>query len=236
MLDTPTEKIRGFNTYESLSSVINKIKEDKAYFDFVIVSGDISQATTEKSYQLFYDTLAQLKKPIYCIPGNHDNPALLNRFFPHTPTDSVTSIKHNNLLLILVNTQVKGQQYGRISENNLTKISTLLRNNSDLNAIITLHHPPISINSQWMDNIGLKNSNIFLQLVQRHQNLKLILSGHVHQEINTTHQHIKVFTTPSTCYQFKPNVNSMQYDESLPAYRLVKISNNGTIDSHVYRL
>lgn len=180
--------------------------------------------------------MKRLKKPVYCIPGNHDDPELLYEHFPNTPINTVTSLKHNNNLLIFVNTQVSSQQYGLIKKNDLTDISRLLDNNRNLNAVIILHHPPVLINSEWMDNIGLKNAVAFMQSVQQYQNLKLILCGHVHQTINTTHQHIQIFATPSTCYQFKPHSKKMQYDNLSPAYRHVKIDDTGTITSQVHRL
>ena len=177
-----------------------------------------------------------MNKPVYCIPGNHDDPELLSSFYPNTPVNTVTSITHNEFLIIFVNTQVKDRQYGYINENNLNEISELLDKNTGLNAVIVLHHPPVLISSEWMDKIGLKNGKSFLKSLENHKNLKLILFGHVHQEINTTHQHIQIYATPSTCYQFKPKTETMQYDKLSAAYRLVKISNNGTIESQVYRV
>ena len=87
-----------------------------------------------------------------------------------------------------------------------------------------------------MDDIGLKNADKILKSIENYQNLKLIIFGHIHQEINTTHKHIQIYGTPSTCYQFKPETQNMQYDDLAPAYRLVNIDINGTIQSQVYRV
>lgn len=228
--------MRGYNTFKSLSSVIQKIIKDEVSFDFIIVSGDISQTSTKKSYQLFNSTLQQLEKPIYCIPGNHDDPALLNTFFPDSPINNVTSIEHASTLLIFVNTQIINQQYGQISKDNLIQISALLASKKHLQGIIVLHHPPVTVKSEWMDNIGLKNGPEFLQSINKYKNLKLILFGHVHQEIDTEFAHIRLFATPSTCYQFAPSEKTIQYDNQSPGYRLIKINTEGTIISQVSRI
>jgi len=217
-------------------SVIKKIKQDRLSFDFIVVSGDISQTCTEKSYQLFSTIMKELEKPVYCIPGNHDDPEQLNHFFSISPINNITSIEHDSTLLIFVNTQVKKQQYGEISAINLKQISALLDSKKQLHAVIVLHHPPVDIKSEWMDNIGIKNGIEFMQSIKEYKNLKLILFGHVHQEIDIRFEHIQLCATPSTCYQFKPYETTMQYDDKLPGYRLININNDGIIHSQVSRL
>jgi len=180
--------------------------------------------------------MKKLTKPVYCIPGNHDNPELLNHYFPNTPVNTVTSIKHQDSLLIFVNTQVLNQQYGYINAHDINEISRLLDTNRKLNAVIVLHHPPIAVNSKWMDTIGLKNADKLMKAVHIHKNVKLMLFGHVHQEINSRFKHIQLFATPSSCYQFKPNTDTIQYDDLSPAYRHVKIDQTGAISSQIYRL
>jgi len=236
LLDDIHEDIRGFNTYESLNAVIQKIKDEQTDFEFIVVSGDISQTNNLKSYQLFKNTLQKLDKPVYCIPGNHDNPQLLKTFFPKTPINNITSIEHDNNLILFINTQVKNEQFGQISESNLYEISQLLDAKKQLSAIIVLHHPPVATKSEWMDNIGLKNGPDFLASVRQYPNLKLILFGHVHQQIDASFQHVQLCATPSTCYQFKPGTPTIEYDKLTAGYRLVKITNDGTIHSSVSRI
>lgn len=213
-----------------------QIKADKPSCDFVLVSGDISQSCTEKSYQLFADTVSDFNLPVFCIPGNHDDPVLLQTHFPHTPVNQISSVMMDNTLIMLVNTQVKQQQYGHVNSENIKQICDLLNNHRDKQAIIVMHHSPLNINSEWMDKIGLNNGDEFIQAVAEHDNLKLILFGHVHQAIDKKYKHIQLFATPSTCYQFKPEKADMVYDNLKPGYRFVKISPDGTIFSHIKRI
>jgi len=235
LTNNASENIRGFNTVESLKNVVKAIQEKNPAFDIIIVSGDISQTCTEESYALFVSILKPLGKPVYCIPGNHDDASLLQRFFPDTPTDTISVVEQNSSRIILVNTQLKHQQYGFISSDNLKRIIDTLESSNKIH-LLALHHPPLSIGSQWMDDIGLKNGAELLKYVEGFENLKLILYGHVHQEIKTNHRHIQIFATPSTCYQFLPESENTVYDDRAPGYRLVKINDNGTIESAVYRI
>jgi Icc protein len=66
--------------------------------------------------------------------------------------------------------------------------------------------------------------------------VKTISFGHIHQEIKQTHQHMTFLGSPSTCYQFKPQQQSMSLDNQDPAYRVVTLKNDGKIETCVYRV
>ena len=128
------------------------------------------------------------------------------------------------------------QQHGHIKDDDMKEIDSLLSTSKDLKSIIVLHHPPIKLMSQWVDNIGLINGEEFIQMIKKHLNLKLVLFGHAHQEVCKNIDHIQIYGTPSTCYQFKPKTEFMEYDNLPPGFRLVKVSTNGTITTNVFRI
>ncbi|MCQ6463558.1 3',5'-cyclic-AMP phosphodiesterase, partial [Vibrio parahaemolyticus] len=67
-------------------------------------------------------------------------------------------------------------------------------------------------------------------------NVKGILCGHVHQDINVIHKGIRVMATPSTSVQFKPNSDDFALDTTSPAWRELELNTNGDITTHVDRL
>ena len=70
---------------------------------------------------------------------------------------------------------------------------------------VFMHHPPVFVGSQWVDQLSPVSLGVFANLVEEFEQLKLVVCGHVHQEYYTQIFHADVFTTPSTCVQFKPN-------------------------------
>ena len=72
----PSGSLRGINTLNSLRRVLRDVVARKFAFDAVICTGDIVNDEPE-GYAHFARELGVLDKPVYCIPGNHDDPARL---------------------------------------------------------------------------------------------------------------------------------------------------------------
>jgi len=236
LLDQNTKSLLDINTYESLSKVIQDITQKKLKYDFLLITGDISQDGSKESYELFSSLIKTLNKPIYCLPGNHDDPSLLKNIFKQSPNQAISVNQIQNHLLILLNSHIENLVSGKISTNQLDQLNNILKTNANRPVIIALHHQPININSPWMDNISLENGDELLTLLENFPMVKMILFGHIHQEINTNHQHIKIFGTPSTCYQFKPQSQTMLVDQLRPGYRNIKLLDDGTIKTELCRI
>ena len=82
-----------------------------------------------------------------------------------------------------------------------------------------------------------KNSEDFWRQMSAFTHLKAIISGHTHQEQVRHYQGVTVYSTPSTCYQFKPFADEFAYDKrAQPGYRWLQLANNGKVASWVERL
>ncbi|HKK16822.1 MAG TPA: phosphodiesterase, partial [Gammaproteobacteria bacterium] len=103
-------------------------------------------------------------------------------------------------------------------------------------ALIVLHHPPVSIGSPWMDKMGLKNPADLFSVLERHEQVRAVIWGHIHQEFSGSHGDIRLLATPSTCVQFKPGAGEYEKDPLAPGYRVLKLYNSGTIESHIVRV
>ena len=58
---------------------------------------------------------------------------------------------------------------------------------------------------------------------------------HIQPNLND-HFLVRIFGTPSTCFQFTPNSHNFSLDKTMPGYRLIKLNENGQIESEVTRL
>ncbi len=226
----------GIPTAESLKSVITMIQKNHSNIDLVLATGDISQDGSLKSYELFQKQLNQLSACSLWAAGNHDNFSCLKDI----PSFQKHLIKQQNLgefwRVITLNSQSIGENYGKISKEELNKLSQSLQCNPDKYHLICLHHPVFSCTNKWLNEIKLQNSWELLESLEQHLNARVVLCGHIHQEFEAYYRGTYLFATPSTCIQFAPNSEDFKIDELAPGYRWIKLFDDGTIDTGISRI
>jgi len=232
LLDHPDDKFHGLNTRNSLVTVLSQSLARYPDIDFVLFTGDISQTGNKQSYNIFQSIIQHYDLPIYCIPGNHDSPGLLQKLIPSSPSDNISIINFSSFSLVLVNSRVEGRNHGEIRQRCMQQLEEHL--NHHQMTIVAIHHPPISVNSKWLDDLGLQNQNEFLRIINKHSGNTLVLSGHVHQEADYQRNKLRILTTPSTCHQFEANCDHMNRTNTPPAYRYIRLTASGDIETRVH--
>ncbi|MCW8962145.1 MAG: metallophosphoesterase [Gammaproteobacteria bacterium] len=234
LLDHPDEKFHGLNTRSSLERVLSQGLSRYPDIDFLLFTGDISQTENGQSYDIFQSIIQQYHLPVYCVPGNHDSPRLLQNLIPSSPNEAISIINFSSFSLVLVNSRVVGQNYGKISPRCLQQLQEHLHLNQHQMTIVAIHHPPLKTNSKWLDDLGLQNQTEFLRIINKHPGNTLVLSGHVHQEIDYQRGKLRILTTPSTCHQFEANCDHMNRTNTPPAYRYIRLTASHNIETRVH--
>lgn len=235
LLDDPEDTFHSLNTKKSFETVLSHCQLHNPDIDFMLLTGDISQTGSGKSYELFDSVLQQCDLPVFCVPGNHDTPKLLQRVIHDCPDDSINIIQLGKFTLVLINSWVANNHHGMISQQCLQQLQDHLENSINQFNIIAIHHPPVLINSKWLDELGLKNQTEFLQIIKKHNQHALLICGHVHQEVDQQLDKLRLLATPSTCHQFKANSDFMhRLDTSSPAYRVVELKASNIIKTKVH--
>jgi Icc protein len=229
------KSLLGVTTYDSLSAVINLLKQDETPPDLILLSGDLSQDNSEASYLNIVDLFQTFSIPVYCFPGNHDDVPLMTRFFPQGNISDLKNIVLDHWQLILLNSQKTGAVEGFLDDLQLEFMQECLRNHPDHHAMVAFHHQPVPVGSAWVDHLGLKNADIFWDILKKYPQVKTVLFGHVHQEFVGTKNGIAIYSTPSTCIQFKPNTSEFALDRLPPAYRWIDLKSNGEWVTQVVR-
>ncbi|MDA9556352.1 3',5'-cyclic-AMP phosphodiesterase [Vibrio sp.] len=237
LFETREGNLLSVSTNDSFLAVIEAIAEQGTNFDAVLATGDISQDHTEQSYQYFVDNISALKSPCFWLPGNHDEQSLM-----HSSLDQAPIYDHKHVLLgehwqcILLDSQVSGVPHGGLNQDQLDFLVHSLDQHPERHALILLHHHPILVKSEWLDQHTLKNSESFWSALKGYSNVKAVLCGHVHQEMDTMHNDVRVLSTPSTCIQFKPLSDQFALDQRSPGWREIHLHKNGHIETSVKRL
>jgi Icc protein len=161
----------------------------------------------------------------------------------HLPSSYIsldTALHIGKWRLLLLSSVVAGAVYGHLDSSELERLESMLQAEPDYPTLIAFHHPAIPINSQWMDQISLDNQEEFWAICDRYPQVQVVLNGHAHQDFQqiheTPHNSVICLVTPSTCIQFAPQNHKFQIDSQPPGFRHLRLYDDGSIETEVYRL
>ena len=229
------ELLGGVNTTGTLLDVIADVARQQDV-DLVLLTGDLAETPSVETYRKLAQILQQVNLPVYCLPGNHDEPGIMQRLLNTGNVSTANFLTGGNWSIILLNTYEAGEQGGYLSADELSGLEAALERSSDRHVLICLHHHPVDIHSAWMDAMGLKNSEALFQVLDRHNNIRGIIWGHIHQEFSTTRNGVLLLGSPSTCIQFRQQSDEAGIDTRPPAYRSLTLMENGSIRTRIHWL
>lgn len=103
--------------------------------------------------------------------------------------------------MILLDSQVSGVPHGELSAYQLDWLKMKLAENPARHSLVVLHHHLLPTNSAWLDQHNLRNAHEFSEVLAQFNNVKGILYGHIHQEVDGYWQGYQTMATPATCIQ-----------------------------------
>lgn len=235
LVGDPHGTLRGVMTRDSLQQVLTHAATAIRASDALLVTGDLVHDDAE-GYQGIIALLGELGKPVLCLPGNHDDPELMRQALASSPFDYCPSRRFGAWQVILLDSVIPGEAGGLLRPEELARLESALIAAPSAPTLVALHHHPISTGSAWLEPIGLANAAEFFDLVQRYPQVKVVLWGHVHQQQDAQRGSLRLFGTPSTCIQFRANSADFALATLPPAYRVLRLQDDGQIQSAVHHL
>lgn len=226
----------GVNTFESLKHVINYARQGNWPPDGILLTGDLVHDPTAQAYKNLLSVLEEMDVPVICLPGNHDSPDVMRNELNTGKISTKKLIVSDDWLIIMLDTVIENTHSGRLASSELELLDQYLQLHADKFSLICLHHPPVKIGSPWMDAMGLENSTDLFSIVDKHNHIKGILWGHIHQEFNSKYKDILLMAAPSTCVQFKPGTDKYTKDDIPAGYRNIRLYCNGKIETEIVRI
>lgn len=196
--------------------------------DLVLATGDLTRDGAREEYEALKAAFASLAMPVYLLPGNHDDRAMLRAVFGeqgYLPDDGFLhyTIEEPPLRIVALDTQIPGESRGELCASRLAWFEATLDAAPERPTLIAMHHPPFSTGLPEFDRIGLSGAEAMGAIVARHPQIETILCGHVHREITLRWHGTLVTVTPSAAYQYplelKESAGFRPVDEP-PACRL----------------
>lgn len=226
-------ELRGTVTADSLQQVLDHYSAGDWRADRVLVTGDLIQDDSAEAYDRFRQSLLPLNMRVHCIPGNHDIRALMQKTCRMPPFSYCAYEEIGDWLLIGLDSCVKDDAGGRVSADELDRLSETIAESAAKHVMVCLHHPPVAMGSAWLDTVGLRNGKEFLKRLKSAGRVRLAVFGHVHQDFETDYKGIRIIATPSTCRQFKAGSDEFAVDDKPPAYRRITLSGDGSFETEV---
>lgn len=233
ILPEPDDTLLGIDTCYYLDKVIKSATESSHNFDFCLLTGDLAQHAQAKSYHRLLVSLKKLRIPCMCLPGNHDDFQVMQTILNDKNINCHRQRLIGNWHIIGLNSQLKGSAGGFLAQEELTFLEKILATETQKHVLLALHHHSVPTNSLWMDTMIIKNAAEFLNLIGRYPRVKAIINGHIHQTMDLMKDGLRILTTPSTCFQFKPYSTSFALDDLTSGYRWLKLYPDGTVETGV---
>jgi Icc protein len=225
----------GMNTRESLQRVVELVRRQQPHIDLMLATGDLSQDGTLESYQQFRALTAAIGAPMRWIPGNHDEPQIMAHAAVHSDLlEPVVDV--GNWRVTLLDSAVPGSVPGYLQDQQLQLLAQALSEAPSRHHLVCFHHHPVPIGCAWMEPIGLRNPEALFAVLDRFPQVKAVLWGHVHQEIDCERNGVRLLASPSTCIQFAPGSEDFSVSEQAPGYRWLRLHADGRLETGVERL
>ena len=228
-----SRELYGVDTAKSFRLVLAAALGDGPRPDAIVVTGDIGDDFSAGAYGHFRDAFAGCGAPVYVLPGNHDDPALMATLLDDRGFQYCGRARVGAWGLVLLDTHVPGRAHGLLADSELQRLQSDLSVLGDVPVLVCLHHPPVPIGSAWLDGVGLENGAAFLEVLDRNPQVRGVIAGHVHQEFERQRGAVRLLTTPSTCAQFTPRTPHCVMDVRPPGYRRLSLQGDGTLVTRV---
>ena len=231
-------ELLGINTQASFSQVLSEIQQQQYDYDLVLATGDLVQDNSDEGYFRFRQEVKALNnKMVFWIPGNHD---FQPKMFEILKEDSVSAKKHillgDKWQILLLDSQVQGVPHGQLEAEELDWLKLKLQEYPERYSLVVLHHHLLSTGSAWLDQHNLRNANELAEVLAPFKNVKALLYGHIHQQVDSEWLGYQVMATPSTCIQFKADSNTFALDVAQPGWREIDLHADGHIETRVKRI
>jgi 3',5'-cyclic AMP phosphodiesterase CpdA len=195
------------DTASMLKAAVSHVQTLPQQPDLLLITGDLVDQGQPEEYAHLKEILAPLPYPMLLVPGNHDDRHAMRQAFPHllvTPSTEHWQFCHQEatwpLRIIGLDTVDPGQSGGFLCADRLTWFASVLNADTHLPTLVMMHHPPFLTGIGHMDDIGLSGREAFADLVRQHDNIELIICGHLHRNIRSQVGGRAVMTAHSTAH------------------------------------
>ncbi len=192
---------------EALGEVFDDVAKIEQHLDFVSITGDLAERGSTESYEGLGRLIDAVSIPVLIVPGNHDKRDDLRRVFgsgyyftSHDPMDY--QIDFGRVRVLGVDTVVEGKPCGRISDDQLSWLGSMLFDDRADHTVVSMHHPPFPTGHDEFDEMAeVDGAQELGELIRRSTSQVVVLSGHVHRPYQTVWQGANCYIAGGPSFQ-----------------------------------
>lgn len=204
----------------NLRRIIDAIRAQPQSFDAVVVTGDIADDASSEAYQRVYGQLRPLAKVFRWVPGNHDVPERM----AEVDRDALTSTTLGRWRLLTLDSRWPGRTPGRTTPETVDKLDAELADSDGSPCAVLVHHPPRPLCDD--PDCQITEGTAVLEVLERHADVRLVLSGHLHRGFSRFQGGICWIGAPSTCMQVDHPHHT--HTQEPPAAHLLELGDDGS--------
>ncbi len=236
LLSNKNDTHRTVNTSTSLEHVLRSAQSLIRDADAVLLTGDIAQdeksATYARLSQSWVEEWVGSHTPVWCLPGNHDAPVLMQAALNTPPFSFLGHHALGNWEVIVLDSRNPGKASGLLGEQELNRLKTRLIDTQAEHILVVLHHHPVPLGSSWLDSVGLEDRDAFERTIADSK-VRTVVFGHIHQVVDRIINGIRFLGCPSTCVQFTPHQIDFGLDRRPPGFRSLLLYPSGAVKTDV---
>lgn len=203
----PGLKLYGLDSRARLDAAIADINTHHSDAAFVVVTGDLTHWGEAEAYANFADAMARLKIPHVAMVGNHDRRQVCIGALEAAPRDANGFVQGTRQtphgLFLFLDTLDETSHAGEMCAKRLGWLAhTLAAAPADMPFVVFMHHPPFPVGVRTMDEIALKQSAAFAEVIAPYRaRIRHLFFGHVHRPISGSYGTIPFSTLRGTNHQ-----------------------------------
>jgi 3',5'-cyclic AMP phosphodiesterase CpdA len=197
------------DTTETLRRVVEHLMALDPAPDVVLATGDLTDDGTAAQYSTLVEVLAPIADRLLPIPGNHDECPRFREAFAGLIPDDVDEdhcsyvVDAHPVRLVGLDTTIPGRHDGRFDLERERWLEGALAAAPHRPTLVFTHFPPFETGLRFMDDAGLLDADRLRAVIQRHAQVRLLVTGHLHRPIHTSIGSTLVSACPSTGNQLR---------------------------------
>lgn len=215
-IEAPDDLAYGqFDTAQNLRGAVAAINRMDPAPDLVLHTGDMAHHGSSERYRYFHEIVADLKPPLFAVPGNHDARAPFREAFKDTnwmPAEG-TFLHHviddYTVRVVCCDSVLEGRVQGGFCNERLSWLDDQLSREPDKPTIVALHHPPFGSGMTGSTSNGLvEGGAAFAKILRGHDQVVRVIAGHAHRPFTCAFGGTIGYASPTTCYPFALEMGS----------------------------
>ena len=231
----PNSRLWGADVDDGLNAVLARIRERNPAPDFILATGDLV-GDEPNAYGRLLQVLEPLGAPVYCLPGNHDFPAIMSRTLQGGWVRWKRYFAAGHWQFVLLDSSFPGTPDGHLASGELGLLETVMATDLDRHTLVCLHHNPLPVGTAWIDTMMVSNGAALFAVLDRYPQVRAVVWGHTHGEFSGQRGNVQLLAAPATSVQFKPDAPQPQVDNLPPGYRWFELYPDGALKTGVERV